>query len=80
MCLGDSYEAPNGTMFRVIGTTPDLFDKIEYGRESDGTPMRYEFQAGGRNLRGCQPTARRSVSRSGVRGGRRLGRGGASRG
>ena len=50
-CLGDSYQAPNGTMFRVIGTTPDLFDKIEYGRESDGTPLRYEFQPGGRNLR-----------------------------
>jgi putative ABC transport system permease protein len=49
-CLGDSYEAPNGTLFRVIGTTPDLFDKIEYGRKSDGTPLRYEFQEG-RNLR-----------------------------
>jgi putative ABC transport system permease protein len=48
--LGDSYQAPNGTMFRVIGTTPDLFDKIEYGRKSDGTPLRYEFQTGGRNL------------------------------
>ena len=23
-CLGDSYQAPNGTLFRVIGTTPDL--------------------------------------------------------
>jgi len=50
-CLGDSYEAPNGTLFRVIGTSPDLFDKIEYGRKSDGTPLRYEFQDGGRNLR-----------------------------
>lgn len=50
-CLGDSYQSPSGTMFRVIGTTPDLFDKIEYGRESDGTPLRYEFQEGGRNLR-----------------------------
>src|SRR5262245_18707799 len=27
-CLGDSYQAPNGTMFRVVGTTPELFDKI----------------------------------------------------
>ncbi len=50
-CLGDSYQAPNGAMFRVIGTTRDLFDKIEYGRESNGTSLRYEFQAGGRNLR-----------------------------
>lgn len=49
-CLGDSYEAPNGTLFRVIGTTPDLFDKIEYGRKSDGTPLKYEFQSG-KNLR-----------------------------
>ncbi len=29
MCLGDSYESPNGTLFRVVGTTPDLFDKIQ---------------------------------------------------
>src|SRR5262245_59203451 len=50
-CLGDSYEAPNGNMFRVVGTTPDLFDKIEYDRKSDGTPLHYEFQNGGRNLR-----------------------------
>jgi putative ABC transport system permease protein len=49
--LGDSYQAPNGTMFRVVGTTPDLFDKIEYGRKSDGTPLRYEFQSGGRNMK-----------------------------
>lgn len=50
-CLGDSYQAPNGRMFRVVGTTPDLFDKIEYGMTADGTPKRYEFQPGGRNLR-----------------------------
>jgi putative ABC transport system permease protein len=29
LCLGDSYEAPNGRMFRVVGTTPELFDKTE---------------------------------------------------
>jgi putative ABC transport system permease protein len=51
MCLGDSYEAPNGTMFRVIGTTPDLFDKISYGSYSDGTPKKYQFQPGGRNFK-----------------------------
>jgi len=51
LCLGDSYEAPNGRMFRVVGTTPDLFDKIEYGMTADGTPKRYEFQAGGRNFK-----------------------------
>jgi putative ABC transport system permease protein len=49
--LGDGYQAPNGTMFRVVGTTPDLFDKIEYGRKSDGTPLKYEFQPGGRNMK-----------------------------
>jgi putative ABC transport system permease protein len=51
MCLGDSYESPDGTMFRVIGTTPDLFDKIQYGTYDDGTPKSYEFQEGGRNLK-----------------------------
>jgi putative ABC transport system permease protein len=49
--LGDGYQAPNGTMFRVVGTTPELFDKIEYGRKSDGTPLKYEFQPGGRNMK-----------------------------
>src|SRR5262249_36372288 len=52
-CLGDSYQAPNGWSFRVVATTPDFFDKIEYDRKSDGTPLRYEFQRSGRNLRDC---------------------------
>jgi putative ABC transport system permease protein len=51
MCLGDSYESPGGRMFRVIGTAPELFDKIEYGTRSDGTPLIYEFQPGGRNFK-----------------------------
>jgi putative ABC transport system permease protein len=51
LCLGDSYEAPNGRMFRVVGTTPDLFEKIQYGAQADGTPKRYEFQPGGRNIK-----------------------------
>lgn len=50
-CLGDGYQAPDGTMFRVIGTTADLFDKIEYGRTKKGEPLKYEFEPGGRNLR-----------------------------
>jgi putative ABC transport system permease protein len=50
MCLGDSYESPDGTLFRVVGTTPDLFDKIQYGTERDGTPKKYEFEPGGRNF------------------------------
>jgi putative ABC transport system permease protein len=50
VCLGDSYESPSGRMFRVVGTTPDLFDKIEYGMNSDNTPKHYEFQPGGRNF------------------------------
>jgi putative ABC transport system permease protein len=51
MCLGDSYESPSGTFFRVVGTTPELFDKIHYGSFSDGTPKSYEFQPGGRNFK-----------------------------
>jgi putative ABC transport system permease protein len=51
VCLGDSYESPSGRMFRVVGTTPDLFDKIEYGMNSDNTPKHYEFQPGGRNFK-----------------------------
>lgn len=50
MCLGDSYQSPGGTLFRVVGTTPDLFDKIHYGTHSDGTPISYAFQPGGRNI------------------------------
>jgi putative ABC transport system permease protein len=51
MCLGDSYEAPDGTLFRVVGTTPDLFDKISYGTYRDGTPKQYDFEPGGRNFK-----------------------------
>ncbi len=40
-CLGDSYYE-----FRVVGTTPDLFDKISYGAEDDGTPKMYQFAVG----------------------------------
>ena len=40
-CLGDSYHE-----FRVVGTTPDLFDKLSYGTFSDGEPKYYEFSAG----------------------------------
>jgi putative ABC transport system permease protein len=50
-CLGDSYVAPNGEVFRIVATTPDLFDKIHYGNNPDGTPKVYEFQPGGRNLK-----------------------------
>lgn len=50
-CLGDSYVAPNNEVFRIVATTPTLFDKIQYGASADGTPKRYEFQAGGRNLK-----------------------------
>ena len=51
MCLGDSYEAPDGTLYRVVGTTPDMFDKIQYGTYRDGTPKTYEFEPGGRNFK-----------------------------
>lgn len=46
LCLGDSYESPDGTFFRVVGTTPDLFDKIHYGTNRDDTPKSYEFELG----------------------------------
>lgn len=51
MCLGDSYEAPNGSRFRVIGTTPDLFEKLSYGADDAGQPKKYAFQRGGRNFK-----------------------------
>ncbi len=44
-CLGDSYDV-DGHRFRIVGTTPDLFDKIEYGSHADGSPKQYRFQAG----------------------------------
>jgi putative ABC transport system permease protein len=50
ICLGDSYEAPDGSLFRVVGTTPDLFNKLRYGNYDDGTPKLYKFQPGGRNF------------------------------
>jgi len=49
VCLGDSYRHGDST-FRVVGTTPDMFDKIEYGREEGGKPKKYTF-ADGRNFR-----------------------------
>lgn len=48
-CLGDSYAA-GGRLFRVVATSPDLFDKIAYGADRDGSPLNYEF-AEGRNFR-----------------------------
>jgi putative ABC transport system permease protein len=46
VCLGDSYSTDDGQGFRVIGTTPDMFGKLAYGAESDGTEKFYRFQAG----------------------------------
>jgi putative ABC transport system permease protein len=40
-CLGDSYQN-----FRVVGTTPDLFDKLSYGANPDGTLKNYRFAQG----------------------------------
>lgn len=60
-CLGDSFdpspdpENTSGRLFRVVATTPDLFDRIEYGTKDDGTPVRYEFREGGRNFRADRP-------------------------
>jgi putative ABC transport system permease protein len=40
VCLGDTFKG-----FRVIGTTPDMFDKFEYSYGKQ-----YEFREGGRNF------------------------------
>lgn len=48
-CLGDSLQAGD-QQFRVVATTPDLFDKISYGANEDGSEKRYEFREG-RNFR-----------------------------
>jgi len=45
VCLGDTFKG-----FRVIGTTPDMFDKLEYMDQK-----RYEFREGGRNFAWDQP-------------------------
>ena len=46
VCLGDYYGR-----FRVVGTTPDFFDKLSFGEESD---KRYTF-AQGRNFQQYSP-------------------------
>ncbi|MEN1678723.1 MAG: FtsX-like permease family protein [Planctomycetota bacterium] len=48
-CLGDSFVAGE-TIYRCIGTTADLFDKIQYGATDDGTAITYQF-AEGRNFK-----------------------------
>lgn len=51
-CMGDSFDLtpdrdePGEWFPRVVATTPDLFDKIEYGADEDGTPKRYTFRDG----------------------------------
>ncbi len=51
-CMGDSFDprpkedGPSGELFRVVATTPDLFDRLEYGTNRDGTPRKYEFRDG----------------------------------
>lgn len=44
-CLGDSFHSGD-QQFRVVATTPELFEKIAYGVNSDGSEKRYTFQAG----------------------------------
>ena len=48
-CIGDSYHQ-QGLQFRVVATTPDLFDKLSYGADEEGNDKRYDFSAG-RNFR-----------------------------
>lgn len=59
-CLGDSFDprpradGPSERLFRVVATTTDLFDKLEYGTDRDGTPRKYAFRDG-RNFRADRP-------------------------
>jgi putative ABC transport system permease protein len=46
ICLGDSYTTESGQSFRVVGTTPDMFDKLAYGADDQGNEKRYEFSSG----------------------------------
>jgi len=46
VCLGDSYATESGQSFRVVGTTPDMFDKLAYGADDAGNEIRYEFSSG----------------------------------
>ncbi len=48
-CLGDSFVG-GGQIFRVVATTPDLFERLPYGANDDGTEQKYEF-AEGRNFK-----------------------------
>src|SRR3954447_925551 len=50
-CLGDSYQSPDGSIFRIVATTPDLFEKIHYGTNADGSLKSYEFQPSGHNFK-----------------------------
>ncbi len=40
-CLGDNFKG-----FRVVGTTPALFDELGYGINDQGRPIPYRFTAG----------------------------------
>ena len=44
-CLGDSYHK-NDFQFRVVATTPELFEKISYGVDEEGNDLYYEFSSG----------------------------------
>lgn len=46
ICMGDSYPTEDGQIFRVVGTTPDLFDKLSYGADDEGNEKKYEFSSG----------------------------------
>jgi putative ABC transport system permease protein len=46
VCLGDSFESEDGQLFRVVGTTPEMFDRLRYGVDDDGQDLRYRFRSG----------------------------------
>ncbi|MEM9185379.1 MAG: ABC transporter permease [Planctomycetota bacterium] len=44
-CMGDSFVVGD-KVFRVIGTSPDLFDKIKFDADEQGNLLGYKFSAG----------------------------------
>jgi putative ABC transport system permease protein len=47
ICLGDSYGATeDGPRYRVVATTPDMFDKLAYAATEEGDEIHYQFSSG----------------------------------
>jgi putative ABC transport system permease protein len=47
ICLGDSYgPEEGGPRYRVVATTPDMFDKLAYAATEEGDDIHYKFSSG----------------------------------